>query len=103
MVQIMKKPEGIVSRLIKRNKLILILSLVTAAGQVYVFGFGTRVLINVVFQLIVSYFLSYALTFLKLKSYDEDLHMKSWNVTFAFIAIMSLIAFLVFPEFEGFK
>lgn len=91
-----------VSRLIRKNKLILPLTLI-AASQVYVFEFGTRVLINIVFQLVVSYLLSYALAFLKLKSYQEDLHMKSWNVTFIFITILVLIAFFAFPDFEGFK
>lgn len=92
-----------VSRLIRKNKLILPLSLIAASSQVYIFGFGMRVLINIGFQLVVSYLLSYALTFLKLESYEEDLHTKSWNVTFAFMAILVLIAFFAFPEFEGFK
>lgn len=92
-----------VSRLIRKNKLILPLALISAASQVYVLGFGTSVLVIVVFQLVVSYFLSYALTFLKLKSYDEDLHMKSRNVTFVFMAIMVLIAILAFPEYDAFK
>ncbi|RDV13361.1 hypothetical protein DXT99_20295 [Pontibacter diazotrophicus] len=92
-----------VSRLISKNKLILPLAIIAAASQVYVFGFGANVYINIGFHLVVSYLLSYAFTFFKLKSYEENLHMKSWNALFVFMAVLLLIAFFAFPEFEGFK
>jgi hypothetical protein len=92
-----------VYKLIRKNRIILPLILLATVSQIFIFGFGIRVLINILFQLIVSYILSYVLTTLKHKSFQEDLQLKLWNIIFAFMATMLFIANFVFPKFEGFK
>ena len=87
----------------KESWIIILLLVASSVVQLYIKGFNSGAFVNIFFQFGVSLLISYATSYIPLKSYNKLNQLKLWIYFYMAMVIFTLLGYLIFPEFGGLK